>query len=266
MRKRINPVHLLKSVCLLTFLFLTTQASAFAPKREYYEIKVYHFKDKTQEDRLDNYFKNAYLPALHRRGIKTVGVFKAINNDTAADKRIYVLIPFKSLEHFKKTHDQLANDKTLQSEGSDYYNTANTSPVYTRIESILLYAFPEHPRLKLPNLTGPKSERVYELRSYESASERLHISKVKMFNEGGEVRIFNNLGFNAVFYSAVIAGSHMPNLMYMTTFENRQSRDEHWKAFSADPEWKKLSPQEEYKGNVSKNEQIFLRPTEYSDI
>jgi hypothetical protein len=250
---------------LLLLAFVTSDVQAFAPKREYYEIKVYHFRDKAQEERLDNYFKNAYLPALHRRGIKAVGVFKAINNDTAADKRIYLLIPYKSLDQFKKTQDKLVNDAALQTAGSDYYNAASNNPAFTRIESILLYAFPDHPSMKQPGLSGPRSERVYELRNYESASERLHRSKVKMFNEGGEVRIFNRLGFNAVFYAAVLAGSRMPNLMYMTTFENRQSRDEHWRSFSNDPEWKKVSPLEEYKGNVSRNEQIFLRPTEYSD-
>ena len=32
----------------------------------------------------------------------------------------------------------------------------------------------------------------------------------------------------------------MPNLMYMTSFENKAARDEHWKTFGSDPEWKKL--------------------------
>ena len=87
-----------------------------------------------------------------------------------------------------------------------------------------------------------------------------------MFNEGGEIALFRRLGFNAVFYGEVIAGSSMPNLMYMTTFKDRADRDAHWKAFSADPEWKKLSAMQEYKNNVSRNTQYFLRPVEYSDI
>ena len=32
--------------------------------------------------------------------------------------------------------------------------------------------------------------------------------------------------------------AHMPNLMYMTSFDNMAARDEHWKAFSSDPLWK----------------------------
>lgn len=86
-----------------------------------------------------------------------------------------------------------------------------------------------------------------------------------MFNEGGEITLFKRLNFNAVFYASVISGSRMPNLMYMTSYENKADRDEHWKSFGSSPEWKILSAMPEYKNNVSKNEQIFLRTTSYSD-
>jgi len=58
----------------------------------------------------------------------------------------------------------------------------------------------------------------------------------------------------------------MPNLMYMTTFENQASRNEHWKVFGEDPQWKKLVSMPEYQHNVSKNVTLFFRPTKYSDI
>jgi hypothetical protein len=87
-----------------------------------------------------------------------------------------------------------------------------------------------------------------------------------MFNDGDEVGLFKRLGFNAVFYAEVMAGSRMPNLMYMTTFENKASRDQHWNAFRDDAQWKQLSGMAEYKNNVSKIEIFFLHPTEYSDI
>lgn len=87
-----------------------------------------------------------------------------------------------------------------------------------------------------------------------------------MFNEGGETAIFKKLNFNAVFYGEVIAGSRMPNLMYMTSFENMEDRKAHWKSFSSDPDWKKLSGREAYKNNVSKIDITFLRPADYSDF
>jgi len=57
----------------------------------------------------------------------------------------------------------------------------------------------------------------------------------------------------------------MPNLMYMTSFDNMDERNAHWKSFGADPEWKVLSAMPEYQHNVSRNETILMRGTAYSD-
>jgi hypothetical protein len=56
--------------------------------------------------------------------------------------------------------------------------------------------------------------------------------------------------------------------MYMTTFENREDRDAHWKSFGSSPEWKRLSAMPEYenKVSVSRNETILMHPAEYSDF
>ncbi|MGN7721198.1 NIPSNAP family protein [Chitinophaga sp. 22620] len=250
--------------CLLTGLFNHASA-ATPPGREFYQIKIYHLKTELQVQRVDSFLSAAYLPALHRAGIPKVGVFKPIQQDTA-DLKIYLLIPFRSLEQFEKLPAVLEKDAVLAKAGASYIDAAYNDVPYTRLETILLKAFRDHPMLQLPNFTGPKSDRVYELRSYEGPTEKYYVNKVKMFNEGDEIGLFRRLGFNAVFYGEVIAGSSMPNLMYMTTFKDRADRDAHWKAFGADPEWKKLSALQEYKNNVSRNTQYFLRPVEYSDI
>jgi hypothetical protein len=252
---------------LLGALLLSQFALALAPpKQEFYEIKVYYLKDKSQEDLVDKYLKDAYLPALNRAGIKKVGVFKPVPTDTAAGKRIYVFTPLNSLNQLTEISDKLSKDKQYAAAGADYINAVYTNAPYRRIETILLQAFSQMPVFKAPNHKTPHSERIYELRSYEGYTEKIYKNKVQMFNEGGEVKIFERLGFNAVFYGEVIAGSRMPNLMYMTTFENKASRDAHWKSFSADPEWKTLSGKPEYKNNVSKNVTLFLNPTPYSGI
>ncbi|WP_142685916.1 NIPSNAP family protein [Chitinophaga polysaccharea] len=250
---------------LLMALLVLCSVTLTAKERQFYQIKIYHLKTKEQEALVDNYLEKAFLPALHQAGIKQAGVFKPVTPDTA-DLRIYVLIPFQSLEQFVNLDKTLASSKAFSTNGKDYTDAAWNNIPYTRIESILLQAFPGMPVLEAPSLTAPKQERVYELRSYESPSEKYHINKVKMFNTGDEIGIFRNLHFNAVFYATVISGSRMPNLMYMTTFNNKEDRDEHWKAFSADPKWKALSAMEEYSHNVSKSDILFLRPTDYSDL
>jgi hypothetical protein len=239
---------------------------ASGPVRQYYKLSVYHFKDSTQEKVLDRYFSGALLPALHRMNILTVGVFKSLANDTVSDKRIYVFIPFHSAGEIQKLNDDLEKDEMYRTSGGEYIDAAFSNPPYTRMETIILYAFPLSPEMKLPRLRAAKNERVYELRSYESATEKILRNKMKMFNVGNEIGLFRRLDFNAVFYSEVIAGPKMPNLMYMTTFENMEEREKHWKAFSNDAQWKTLTAMPEYQNNVQHAEIIFLRPAPYSDI
>jgi hypothetical protein len=170
------------------------------------------------------------------------------------------------VEQFAKLSEQLLNEASLQNAGNEYLNATYDKAPFARFETILISAFDEMTSLEVPNHNTPKSERVYELRSYEGPTEKLYKNKVEMFNKGGEVTLFKRLGFNAVFYGEVIAGSRMPNLMYMTTFENMASREKHWDSFRNDPEWKTLSAMPKYQKNVSKSDIIFLRPTDYSDI
>jgi hypothetical protein len=82
----------------------------------------------------------------------------------------------------------------------------------------------------------------------------------------GETDIFNKVKSNGVFYAQVIAGATMPNLMYLTTYNDKKDRDDHWTAFFATPEWTVLNAVPEYKGTVSKNVQVFMHPTAYSDL
>jgi hypothetical protein len=257
----------LKLITFLT-LFLCLSDIAFSQSRSqtYYEIKIYHYSNSDQESTIDGYLKNGFLPALHRKGIKNIGVFKPIGNDTLADKRIYVLIPFKSPQEFADLPDLIANDSRLAADGKSYLEATYDKAPYTRMESIFIKAFADMPYMQLPSLKNELSKRVYELRSYEGPTEKMYERKVEMFNKGGEIALFKKLGFNAVFYGSVISGSRMPNLMYMTTFEDMASRDAHWKSFSASPEWKELSAIEYYKRTVSKNEIILLNPTNYSEI
>lgn len=234
-------------------------------KQEFYEIKVYHFNTKEQEGVIDQYYEKAFIPTAHKAGIKSIGVFKPVTNDTATDKRIYVILPFNSTEQMINLPAQLEKSSEYMKAGNDYINAPYTAPPYTRVESILLKAFKTAPVMLLPKLNSPKAEHVYELRSYEGHTEKIYRNKVHMFNEGGEVPLFKRLNFNAVFYADVIAGSRMPNLMYMTSFENMKDRDAHWDTFRADAEWKSLSAKPEYQKNVSKSDIILMRATAYSD-
>ncbi len=80
--------------------------------------------------------------------------------------------------------------------------------------------------------------------------------------------IFRRVGLKAVFFSHTLAGSRMPSLVYMLVHDNLADRDKNWAAFSADPEWKKLSALAGYRNAdiVTNITSVYLRPAAYSQI
>ena len=257
-------------VLTLSFFCTLPQIVTAQEGQEFYQLKVYHLKDSDQKKRLEHYLEHAYLPALHRAGINMVGVFYPSSSGEETengnnDSLLYVLIPFSSLNQFVAIDDLILKDSEYKETAKNYLEAAFDKPPYARYESILMEAFSGMPTLQAPNLMGEKSGRIYELRSYEAATEMLHLNKVKMFNDG-EIEIFKRLGFNAIFYARVLAGSKLPNLMYMTSFENMDSREAHWKAFGEDPGWVNLSADPQYENNFLKADIYLLHSTTYSDI
>jgi len=267
--KKTGKSGLSLTVILLLMVFnfpATVLKAASKPKQQYFEIRIYRIKQSSQAERLDGYLKFAFIPAMHRAGIDRIGVFKPVEADTTYGKLVYAFIPYKSLDQFQKLPAQLQKDKDYQKSGSEFLNAEYNDPPFVRYESILLKAFEFMPQYRPPVYDTPVGERIYELRSYESATEAKALKKIQMFNQGGEMKLFENLGFNAVFYGQVLIGSHKPNLMYMTTFRDRTTHDEKWKTFGSSPEWKNLSGLDEYKNTVSRVSIFLLHPTSYSDF
>jgi hypothetical protein len=258
----------MKNMILTVAILVALSPVIFAAKvqHDFYQIIIYHLKNNEQLNQVDQYLKNAYMPALHRLGIKNIGVFKPIANDTATVKFIYVLIPFNSVEAWRKLEGGLTKDAAYTSLAKSFSEAPFDKPPYERLESILLDAFSGQGHLLLP--AAKNAERVFELRSYESPTENLAEKKMAMFNTGGEIDIFKRLGFNPVFYARVVAGSHMPNFMYMPVFDNVQQRDAQWKIFGNDPQWKEISakPENENKASVSHIDSILMHSTSYSDF
>jgi hypothetical protein len=260
----------MKKLLFLIHFFLFVSANyANLPKattRDYYVIQIFHCSSNNQVATIDRYLKNTLLPYLHTVGIAKVGVFAPIDNDTAIDKRLFVWIPLTSINEIEALEqkieklDPMGNDPLIHLENTD------SSLPYNRIEKILTRAFKLQPNyVSKTNLTK-SSNRLYEYRSYESPTENMLLRKMHMFNEGGEIEMFDRLNFNPIFYSKVIAGSRMPNLIYMTSFNNMNERNERWKAFFNDPVWKKIAVDPAYLKSVNKSETVLMSARDYADF
>jgi hypothetical protein len=262
-----KSVYRYSLLIILLSIFASLSSSVFAQKKSYFQLKVYYYKTDSQEKAIENFLKNAYKPALKRAGVSKVGVFKTRIEEgkEVSQKGIYVLVPYATHDQFLKVENKLEKDKDYKEAARDYTESAHNNAPYDRIENVFMEAFAGMPNLKVPSLNSSPAERVYELRSYEAATEKLHQNKIDMFNEG-EIQLFERLGFNAVFYGKVLFGSKMPNLMYITSFENMAERQAHWKTFVDDPEWKQMSSNPRYANNFLKADIYLLHPTDYSDI
>ena len=228
----------------------------------YYELRTYTLKDTDQQRLVEDYFKNAAIPALNKLGIKNVGVFTELK--PSGQSILVALIPYQSLHEFETINRSLEQDKLYLTDGAAYLNASATEPAYERITSSLLKGFKNMPDIELP----PMGKRIFELRRYEHATEAAGTKKREMFNDLGEIAIFKRLGFKPVFFGETIIGEARPNLIYMVTFDDMAAHGEHWKSFIADAEWKKISVNPDYADSklVSKITSTILQPTEYSQI
>jgi hypothetical protein len=244
-------------------------ATGSAPARspEYYELRRYHLRRGAQTKIVDDYWRLAALPALQRAGVGPVGAFNVMIG--ADSPSLYVLLVHPTLDSFASLPARLAADAEYQSAGAAYLNAAATDPAFVRLNSSLMRAFEGIPKLELPFGGGEngRKPRIFELRTYESHSEKAAKKKIEIFNTA-EIAIFRRAGMHPVFFGETIAGSNMPNLTYMLVYENMAAHDTQWAAFGADPEWRKISTtpgntDPEIVANISNT---YLRPAAYSQI
>jgi len=238
---------------------LTAQA-----RREYYELRVYEMPTGNRKALLNDYLSKAAIPAWNRLGIGPVGAFTVVSGANAL--MLYVLIPYPDLATFEAAGAKLALDAEYQKAAAPYLGASIDNPAYTRYEGWLLHAFKNVPRLRVPAETAEKAPRIFELRVYESHSEAAALKKIEMFNEGGEIALFDRIGLRPVFFGQTLAGPRQPNLVYMTVHHDMAAREKVWETFRNDEGWKKLSSDPAFANTVSATTVIFLRPAAYSQI
>src|SRR4028118_2270563 len=73
---------------------------------EFYELRIYTLKNRRQQKMVEEYFQNAATPALNRSGSKNIGVFTEYLPQ--GNTKLFVLIPFSSLDDFLKMPDKMA--------------------------------------------------------------------------------------------------------------------------------------------------------------
>jgi hypothetical protein len=234
-------------------------------QREYYLLRRYSLQSGPQTKLTEDYFRGALIPALTRMGLGPIGAFKVDVGPVTPE--FYLLIPGAQVETVATLDLRLAKDAEFLKAAEPFWSAPATSPAFGRAENSLLAAFEGWPKVTPPAAAATKSKRMYQLRIYESPSDRDHVRKVEMFHSG-EFEIFLKAGFHPVFFGDTVVGPRMPNLTYMLSFADLAELEAKWNVFRNAPEWKKLQadPRFSYEAIVSNITNLYLSPLDSSQI
>ncbi|NUQ20009.1 MAG: NIPSNAP family containing protein [Gemmatimonadaceae bacterium] len=239
------------------------EALGQAAPRQHIELRRYHLLPGAKQQGFIRFVGEAAVPAMNRAGVARVGAFTVMYGENAPSLLLVLVHP--TLESVVSLRDRLASDDAYARAGAAVLDAPMSDPAFVRVESTLLRAFEAMPAVEPSPAVGKPGSRIYELRTYESHSDRAALNKLKMFN-AGEVPIFRRAGLTPVFFGETLIGAKMPSLNYMLTFPDMATRDAAWSAFGKDPEWKALSGDPQYRDNVSAISDIILQPTSYSQL
>src|SRR5437764_12909299 len=132
---------------LVAFVFMNAFSLVCHAQKDIYELLVYKLKTADQIAATDSYLKDAFIPAMHRLGIKQIGVFKPVANDTAEIKRIIVLVQYVSLDVWQKSKTNILNDAVYLTASKAFADADTAHLPYGRVESTIMEAFPYSPKL-----------------------------------------------------------------------------------------------------------------------
>jgi len=229
--------------------------------RQYIELRRYHLLPGAKQTAFIDFVGKAAIPAMNRAGVAKVGAFTIVYGENAPT--LVLVLAHQTLDTVVSLRDRMASDTVYARDGAAILDAPMANPAFVRVDSTLLRAFESMPALESPS--AATKPRIYELRTYESHSNRAALNKLKMFN-AGEVPIFRRAGLDPVFFGETVIGPNMPSLTYMLALPSMAARDAAWAKFGQDPEWKTLSGDPQYRDNVSAITDIILQPTSYSQI
>jgi hypothetical protein len=105
--------------------------------------------------------------------------------------------------------------------------------------------------------------RLYEMRVYEAPPGKLDALHARFRDH--TTKLFAKHGMTNVGYFVPVGENPDRKLVYFLSYPDRAAREASWKAFLADPDWKRAHADSERDGKlVAKITSRFLMPTDYS--
>ncbi len=230
---------------------------------KYILLETYRTESVQKRDELLKAFDSELIRDRNELGFDKVGIFY-VDSDLMKDDRGYDSALYDSAVFVVQESSSVDSFAELQSRTAYHYNHFNLAQdlQYIDEEMVVLRSLVCQPCISVPNLNP---ERLLQLRTYNSPNYERNLAKCRMF-ENGELDLFRRCGMEAVFMGGAVFGSWIPNITYMLSFENDEARREGWNKFVNHPEWKQMSSDPQYARTATRIRNLFLRPSQNSQI
>ena len=228
------------------------------------ELRRYRLRSGALASRFAAYAKDALVPALSRAGLAPVGAWNvAMGPDSPT---VHLLLPHPDAASVVTLDARLEGDSEYRKAAAASLALPPVDPPFLACDSSLHAAVGTMPGVEKPQGAVAGKDRVFELRTYHSATEAASRRKIEMFEAGGELALFRRVGLHPVFFGRDLVGPGLPSLTYMVVFADAAARELAWAAFRDHPEWVKMRDDPRYADTVSSIDSALLRPTDYSQV
>ena len=226
----------------------------------YFEFHYIHLQNGSQVLRMAKWLETRLLPTCQKHGFGPMGFFNVAvgpNLPTAM-----IIFSYPSLSEMEAQWGKLNADADYAAAVADL---ERDEPAFHRTEAMLLRSTPFcQPLAATP--AGDPPHKLYELRIYESPTNRQLGYLHDRFGKAGEIDIFHKSGIHPVLYADTVFGPNQPNMAYLIPFESEAHREKAWAAFNADPDWVKIRAESvQHGGEIVRNiTNMFLTPASFS--
>ncbi len=233
--------------------------AAEASPTPFFELVTVRLQFGAQLTRFPAWLEKRALPLFEKHRFGTMAFFTVEVGPTIPS--VVALFSFASLAEEELAWARLEADPDWSAAMAE---AESPDPAFYREDWTVLRATPFSRPLKA-SAAGDPPHKVYELRIYESATER-QLGFLHDRFAGGEIEVFHKSGIHPVLYADTYAGPNMPNMVYLIPFESEAHREKAWAAFRDNPDWQKLRDESVRRGGeiVRNITNLLLTPASFS--
>jgi hypothetical protein len=229
-----------------------------------YELRTYTASPGKMAE-LDARFRDHTISLFQKHGMMPIAFFHvAAQPGQTIDDRLVYIMGYKDRAARDASWTAFANDPEWK---QVYADSQKDGSLTSKIENVFLSATDYSPKL---NLTPSATPRHFELRTYTVMPGRLEDLHARFRNN--TLRIFAKHGMTSMLYWRPVADQPKmtDKMVYLLAFPSQEARGAAWTAFSADPEWKKVSDDSQKTGPMLISPggvvSVQLTPTDYSPL